>query len=81
MTLTNMREQEIRDVLAYCEATRCYHSAAVNVDHLPDDLPVPDVALRLVCSQFRSRRIKTIPNWSQGSWRRRFHKQAPVLCD
>ena len=74
MTLGNMRAQGIRDVLAYCEGVNCRHSAAVNVDLLPEGLPVPDVALRLVCSKCGRRQIKTIPDWSQGRWHRRFSK-------
>jgi hypothetical protein len=60
MTLGNMRAQGIRDVVAHCEAIECHHSAAVNVDALPEDLPVPDVALRLACSRCGARQIKTI---------------------
>jgi hypothetical protein len=74
MTLGNMRAQGIRDVVAHCEAASCFHSATVNVGALPDDLPVPDVALRLVCSKCGRRQIKTIPDWSQGRWHRRFSK-------
>jgi hypothetical protein len=67
-----MRERGIRNVLAHCEAIGCHHAAAVNVDALPEELPVPDVALRLVCSKCGRRQIKTIPDWSQGHWHRRF---------
>jgi hypothetical protein len=45
------------------ECLRCQHEATVNVDALPDDLPVPDVALRLRCSACGSKRIMTRPNW------------------
>jgi hypothetical protein len=32
---------------------------------MPDDLPVPDVALRLRCSACGSKRIFTRPNWQE----------------
>jgi hypothetical protein len=44
----------------------------MNVDALSDEFPAPDVALRLVCSKCGRRQIKTIPDWSQGHWHRRF---------
>ena len=47
MTLGNMREHGVRSVAAHCQEPSCGHSASVNVDGLPDDFPVPDVALRL----------------------------------
>jgi len=65
MTLGNMREHGIRTVDAYCEATGCGHMAVLNVDALPDELPVPDVSLRLRCSRCGSRKIHTRPNWAE----------------
>ena len=47
MTLATMRSHGVRSVLAWCNA--CGHHADLNADHLPDDLPIPDVALRLKC--------------------------------
>jgi len=47
MDLANMRENGVRFIAADCQEIGCGHEASVNVDHLPDDLPVPDVALRL----------------------------------
>ena len=58
MTLANMREQGNRDVLAYCEAQSCGHAGRINCD----DLPVPDMALRLRCSKCERRQIKTVPD-------------------
>ncbi len=40
-----------------CE--KCRHEAVVNVDALPDDLPVPDVGLKLKCGACGSKRIST----------------------
>jgi hypothetical protein len=50
MSLGNMREHGVRSVAAHCQESSCGHSAPVNVDDLPDDFPVPDVSLRLQCS-------------------------------
>jgi hypothetical protein len=48
MSLANMREHGVRSVDATCED--CKNEATVTVDSLPDDVPVPDVALKLRCS-------------------------------
>ncbi len=63
MPLSNMREHGVRSVDATCQD--CKHEATVNVDGLPDELPVPDVALRLRCSACGSKRIVTRPNWRE----------------
>ncbi len=61
MTLGNMREHGVRSVAAHCQEVGCGHSGSVNVDHLPGDFPVPDVALRLRSSACGSRNVKTQP--------------------
>jgi hypothetical protein len=63
MPLSNMRQHGVRSVEATCEG--CKHEAVINVDSLPDDLYVPDVALRLRCSACGSKKIATRPDWSQ----------------
>jgi hypothetical protein len=63
LTLATMRSHGIRSIEAWCSA--CGHHMAYNVDHLPDDLTVPDVALRLRCSKCGSRRIETRPYWRE----------------
>lgn len=65
MPLDDMREHGARSISAYCEAIGCDHEATINVDGLPEELPVPDVALRLRCLRCRSRKIYTRPNWSE----------------
>ena len=72
MTLGNMREHGVRSVAAHCQDLSCGHSASVNVDHLADDVPVPDVALRLRCSACGSRNVKTQPDWREGEWARNY---------
>jgi len=51
-----------RTVLAYCEAIRCYHEAEVPLAGWPLDLPVPDMALRLRCSECGGRNIRMMIN-------------------
>ena len=63
MTLGNMREHRVRSVDATCEA--CGHEAVINVDALPDELYVPDVALKLRCSACGSKKIAVRPDWAK----------------
>jgi hypothetical protein len=63
MSLGNMREHGVRSVEATYED--CKHEARVNVDAIPDGVPVPDVALRLRCSACGSKNITTRPDWTQ----------------
>ena len=65
MTLGNMRAQGIRSIDAFCQAIGCGHAATIDIDGLPDNLPVPDVGLRLRCSRCGSRAIHTRPNWAE----------------
>src|SRR3712207_4973554 len=66
MTLGNMREHGVRSVQAHCQESGCGHSDSLNVDGVPDDYPVPDIALRLRCSRCGSRNVKTQPDWREG---------------
>ncbi len=65
MTLATMRDHGVRSVDAYCQAIGCGHESTLNVDPLPDNLPVPDISLRLRCSKCGSRSIQTRPNWTE----------------
>jgi hypothetical protein len=65
MTPGNMREHGVRAIDAFCKAIGCGHAATLNVDDLPNELPVPDVSLRLRCSKYGSRSIHTRPNWTE----------------
>ncbi len=65
MTLGNMREHGVRSIDAFCQAIGCGHASTVNVDGLPDDLPVPDVSPRLRCSRCGGRVWIARPNWSE----------------
>ena len=63
MTLASMRARGVTHVFAACEAHGCGHEGTVDVSSLPDELPVPDVALRMRCSACGRKRIKTVPAW------------------
>ncbi len=63
MTLADMRRHGVGIVSAWCETINCGHHAKIDVSALPDDLPVPDVSLKLRCSAYGGRRIKTVPAW------------------
>ena len=65
MSLGGMRAHGVRSVWASCTTIGCGHEACMNVDALPDDLPVPDVALRLRCSKCGRRSVVTRPDWSE----------------
>ena len=66
LTLAAMREHGVRSILVWCNA--CNRDASFNADHLPDDLPVRDVALRMHCEQCSSKNIATFPErWVTGA--------------
>ena len=46
-------------------ALRMIREAILNVDGWPDDYPVPDVGLKLVCSECGGKHIETRPNWRE----------------
>jgi hypothetical protein len=57
MTLGQMRKDGCRTVEATCLA--CGHTDAVNVDILPDAMPIAYAADRLRCLECRSKKIQT----------------------
>lgn len=58
-----MRAHGVHSVSATCKAVRCGHVALVNVDHLTDELAVPQAGLHMVCRQCGGQEIHTRPNW------------------
>jgi hypothetical protein len=57
-TVASTRAQGMNTVVAYCEAQGCGHGATIPLDGWPDDMAVPDMALRLQCSKCGGRKIK-----------------------
>ena len=62
MTLANMRSLGVRSITAACA---CGHDGKADVSQLADDLPVPMVRQRLLCSQCGSRPLDVRPDWSE----------------
>ena len=67
MTLTNMRANGVRSIIAAC--ANCGGSADVNVDLLPETLTVPEAGNRLRCSSCGGKRVWTGPAWHTGTRR------------
>jgi hypothetical protein len=51
VTMGHIRGHGCRELLVYCGSGRCHHSAAINVDWLPDDMSVRSLCRRMVCTQ------------------------------
>ncbi len=62
MTLANMRANGVRSLVIYCHC--CHHSAELNADAYPDDLPVPWFGPRLVCTRCGMVGADARPDWS-----------------
>jgi hypothetical protein len=71
-TMANIREQGINTLWATCQRIGCGHEAKIDASGFPDDMPVPDVGLRLRCSQCGGRNVQTMADWSQGDWHKRY---------
>jgi hypothetical protein len=48
VTLGHIRGHGCRDLLVYCSSGRCHHSATINGDLLPDDVPMRALCPRMV---------------------------------
>lgn len=51
-----------KTVMACCETPSCYHGAAVPMEGWPLNLPIPDMALRLRCSECGRKAIRMMIN-------------------
>jgi hypothetical protein len=49
-------------VTAICEAQGCWRNAVIPLEGWPEATPIPDMALRLRCSQCGSHNIKMMLN-------------------
>jgi hypothetical protein len=63
MTLGNMRANGIRSLFVACPC--CHHQVASNVDHLPDDVEVPSIGPRMVCTRCGHIGADARPDWSE----------------
>jgi hypothetical protein len=63
VTMGHIRSHGCRDLLVYCGSGRCHHSATINADWLPDDMPVRSLCSRLVCTRCGMIGADVRPDW------------------
>ena len=51
VTMGHIRGHGCRNLLIYCGSINCNHSATMNGDCLPDDVPVRSLCRRMVCTE------------------------------
>jgi hypothetical protein len=59
-----------RNLLVYCESLWCNHSAIMNADALPDEMPVRSLCPRMVCTACGLVGADVRPDWSAHTNRR-----------
>ena len=64
VTMGHIRGNGCRDVLVYCSSGHCHHSATMNGDGFPDDLPVRSLCGRMVCTVCGMIGADVRPDWS-----------------
>jgi hypothetical protein len=64
VTLGHIRSHGCRDLLVYCDSGRCHHGARMNVDWLPNEIPVRSLCPRMVCTQCGYIGADVRPDWS-----------------
>ena len=57
-----MRALGMTTVASFCEAQGCGHDAVISLEGWPKATPIPDIALRLRCSECGSRKIRMMLN-------------------
>jgi hypothetical protein len=64
MTLDNMREQGVHQLIAYCHNDACRHQGVIDVSKYPGDTEVPWFGGKVVCAKCgaRGNRIDVRPN-------------------
>lgn len=63
VTMGHIRSHGCRDLLVYCDSGRCHHSALMNADGLPDEMPVRSLCPRMVCTQCGMIGADVRPDW------------------
>jgi hypothetical protein len=64
VTLGHIRGHGCRDLVVYCQSGWCHHSAVINADWLPDDVPVRSLCPRMVCTACGLIGADVRPDWS-----------------
>src|SRR5262245_38728434 len=70
VTLGQIRGHGCRNLLVYCESLWCNHSAVMNADALPDEIPVRSLCPRMVCTACGLIGADVRPDWSPHTNRR-----------
>jgi hypothetical protein len=67
MTLGNMRELGVQNLVAYCLNDACRHTATIDVSRYPAETEVPYFRSRVVCAKCggRGNKIDVRPNWKE----------------
>ena len=67
MTLGNMRELGVQNLIASCLNDACRHQALIDVSSYPADTEVPWFRARVVCAKCggRGSKIDVRPNWKE----------------
>ena len=67
MTLGNMRELGVQNLVASCLNDACRHTSLIDVSSYPADTEVPYFRHQVVCAKCGSRRnkIDVSPNWKE----------------
>ena len=70
VTLGHIRGHGCRNLLVYCQSGWCHHSAVMNADALPDEMPVRSLCSRMVCTACGLIGADVRPDWSPHTNRR-----------
>ena len=70
VTLGHIRGRGCRNLLVYCQSGWCHHSAVMNADALPDEMPVRSLCSRMVCTACGLIGADVRPDWSPHTNRR-----------
>jgi hypothetical protein len=67
MSLGNMRQLGVQNLIASCLNDACRHTALVDVSSYPADTEVPWFRSRVVCAKCgaRNNKIDVRPNWKE----------------
>jgi hypothetical protein len=71
MTLGNMRELGVQNLVAFCLNDACRHQALIDVSSYPAETEVPYFRDKVVCGKCGGRRdkIDVRPNWKEQPFR------------
>jgi hypothetical protein len=59
-----MRQQGVRNLIAYCLNDSCRHTALIDVSGYPDVVEVPEFGKRAKCA-CGGKRVDVRPNWKE----------------